>query len=373
MKKSIIDNLNSPIIAMSVFLALWGSLAVFNVTFVREEHYFFALKQIVWIFFALIILLISANLDSEFYFRFKYYFFSVFFVLLWGVLFFGIAINGMRGWYSFEGHILMQPSELSKPIFILCIASFLTSSDYKTKISKIKEYFIYLFIGLLWIVPVLLQPDYGTALVYIISLFLLYWCLGGRISFLAISMLLAGVFFIFVVANEPYVLDRLRGFISPTEHSATSGWHILQYQNTLARGGFVGQDWGANLWSQVYLPNPYSDSIFASIGEALGFLGLLPIFAVIAVWMSWGFLKATQLDDLRRSAVVYGLVGMLVIQAMLHISVTVGIFPPTGVTLPMFSYGGSSLSATMFSIGMTVSMLRDGCKYTLDRPCTKRF
>ncbi len=212
----------------------------------------------------------------------------------------------------------------------------------------------------LWIFPIILKPDYGTALVYLSIVFLLYWTMAGRIDFLIYAAIIIFILMIIIVMKEPYVLERIKGFWDPEKNEMKSGWHILQYQKTLARGGFTGLSWGKGIWSQVYLPNAYSDSIFATLGEAIGFIGLMPILAVIIAWLFWGILKARKLMDLRKCAIAYGLILILVIQSILHISVTVGLFPPTGITLPMFSYGGSSLSATMLCIGITLSMLKSG-------------
>jgi cell division protein FtsW len=161
-----------------------------------------------------------------------------------------------------------------------------------------------------------------------------------------------------VFFTKPYVLERILAFIDPLTDPTGAGWHILQFKYTLARGGLAGRDWGGAVWSNAYLPLSYSDSTFASLTESVGFMGAMPVIIGFCILAYLCYCLSLAVDGEGRRIFVFS-VGMLVAaQAFLHMSVNVGLFPPTGITMPMFSYGGSSLVSTMFGFGMVLSAAR---------------
>jgi cell division protein FtsW (lipid II flippase) len=187
----------------------------------------------------------------------------------------------------------------------------------------------------------------GFLIVFMIS--------GERLLFLFPGIIagLAGAVWIFF--QKPYVWRRFLAFLDPSIDPRGSGWHILQFKYALARGGFSGRDWGGAVWSNAYLPFSYSDSTFASLTESVGFVGALPVIIGYCVLAYLCYRLSLSTREKSRRVFVFS-VGMLVAaQALLHMSVNVGLFPPTGVTLPLFSYGGSSLISTMLGFGMVLS------------------
>jgi cell division protein FtsW len=157
------------------------------------------------------------------------------------------------------------------------------------------------------------------------------------------------------VLRHSYVADRIIGFLDPAADPFGKGWHLLQCQHALARGGLWGTGWGGALWSHAYLPLAHSDSAFAAMGEALGWTGCLPVVILFPLLAYLGCrLVAASPDPVAR---LYGQAFAMTIaaQGLLHLSVNTGLFPVTGVTLPFFSYGGSSLLSLMLGFGILIS------------------
>jgi cell division protein FtsW len=210
---------------------------------------------------------------------------------------------------------------------------------------------------LLWILPIALQPDFGTVLVYVFTFAVLYWAMGGPLLHLLVSGLLAAPAAGLALATHPYLIDRLTAFLNPHAYANTAGWHLLQFRRALAAGGLTGQGWG-HRQTQVHLPLGYSDSIFANTAEAIGFIGVLPLVLIVLAWVVYGVRRGAQCREPFAKAVVLGMVILLAGQAFIHLSVNLGLCPTTGITLPLISYGGSSLLASLTAVGIVEAVGR---------------
>ena len=337
-------------------LGAWGCLAIYNATFHLASAFHFVGRQVVWLVPGTIALLITSGQGPEAYRRGAPVIGGITYALLWLVLLFGIRVNGMRGWFAWHG-IFLQPSELAKPAFVLALALLFERTRAHAG-SWTRGYAPLLALVVVWVAPIVLQPDFGAVLVYVFTFAAMYWGAGGRTKHLAISGLAAVPLVILALQQNPYVQRRVLAFFRPEAYAHTSGWHILQFQRTLASGGLTGRSWGHGLWSQAYLPLGYSDSIFASTAEAIGFLGVVPIVLAILAWVVYGVCRARLATGVFTRAVVIGMVAMLAGQAFIHLSVTLGLLPPTGVTLPLVSYGGSSLLSSLAGVGIVEGVFR---------------
>ncbi len=351
---------DSPGIVFCVLLALTGCLAIFNATFHTPHPYYFVYRQLVWLGLGTVAMLGLSMLRPAMLRAATLPLTIGTLVLLYALLPLGETINGMRGWYKLDlpslepvfSPILIQPGELAKPVFILSLAYLLPLSGAALGPTW-RQYLCYMALGCIWLLPIFMQPDFGTLTVYVMAFFIVYWVQGGRLQHLAVSALAAIVVAVVAIRLHPYVLTRFQGFANPAADPRGAGWHILQFQATLANGGLTGS--GQPVWAQNYLPLGYSDSIFATLAESVGFLGLTPVLLLLAGWLLYTMRLSHRQDDRRQAAVVLGLGTMIAAQALLHISVTLGILPPTGITFPLLSYGGSSLLATMMSVGIILA------------------
>ncbi|NOY74861.1 MAG: FtsW/RodA/SpoVE family cell cycle protein, partial [Kiritimatiellaeota bacterium] len=254
---------------------------------------------------------------------------------------------------------LVQPSEIAKPVFLFSLSSLFAG---KRGLKGARLAALMMLLTFFWTFPIALQPDFGTLTVYIMGFIVVYIVSGGKLIFLLPGFLFALAGSVWVFIRSPYVLERVLAFLDPSADPTGSGWHILQFKYTLARGGFSGRDWGGAVWSNAYLPLSYSDSTFASLTESVGFAGATPVIIGYCVLAYLCYRLSLLAKGESRRVFIFS-VGMLVAaQAFLHMSVNVGLFPPTGITLPMFSYGGSSLISTMFGFGMALSAAKTAGK-----------
>jgi cell division protein FtsW len=269
----------------------------------------------------------------------------------------------MRGWFAislpgtgwFET-IYLQPSELAKPIFALFLARLCLLRDDDTAPTW-RHFGLCAALAAPWFVAIALQPDFGTLLVYLGTFTIIYWLRGGPPRHLFAAGAILVPFAALLVTRVEYIRRRLEGFLDPAAHAQGSGWHIIQYKLTLASGGLAGQPVEDALWARNYLPLGHTDSVFATVGETLGFLGLLPILAGLGIWFAYGFYHSRRCDNVTATTTIAAITCLIGIQALIHISVTVGLLPPTGVTLPFLSYGGSSLVSCCLAVGILQSFV----------------
>ncbi len=344
----------TPVTVICLSLGVLGCIAVYNATFHLEHPFEYAGRQVVWLLVGAVALLFMAGRHRTACRRAAPWGGAILYLMLWLVLRYGISVNGMRGWFAWRG-VFFKPSEVAKPFFVLLLAMLLEKTAHTRRDFR-RGLLPCVILLVVWIVPVALQPDFGTVLVYICTFTLLCLCAGTPALHLAAvgaGMIPAAAA---VVAATPYLRNRLAAFLDPASHATSAGWHITQFQQTLASGGLTGQSWGKGLWTQNYLPFGYSDSIFAAIGEAVGFLGLLPLVALLLAWIVYGYRRIQSAESYFEAAAITGMTSILAVQAFLHLSVNLGMFPPTGITLPLISYGGSSLLATVLAVGVVESM-----------------
>lgn len=345
-----------PLVATVLTLATWGCVAIYNSTFFyRGANADLPAKQLLWLGVGLLVMAISATIPAKIYLKTTRFFTILALSSLWLVLFTGISQNGMRGWFMI-GSITIQPSELIKAFYILHLAQrFYQPGDPQTV--PWKDDLKRAALCGLWLLPIALQPDFGTLLIYGLTAALLFFIQGGnwrRLLGLSTAGLAIGLY---GIIRHPYIFKRFTAFLNPEADAANTGWHILQNLHTLASGGLNGRSLGHGEWTQTYLPNPYHDSIFASFAESVGFLGILPIFLILLFFLVFAYRRALVTENGIHRGIIIGLATTLLIQSLLHISVIVNVMPPTGLPLPFFSYGGSSMVSSCLILGMLFSFI----------------
>jgi cell division protein FtsW (lipid II flippase) len=340
----------------ALFVTLWGCVAIHAATANAERATHFVVRQLLWLSVGLGVFAAARAVPFETYRRRVAWFVGIPYLALWLVLLAGIRINGMRGWFAWHG-LFCQPSELCKPVFVLSVTVVLLR--FRDGASGRPGLLPVAGCALAWLLPLALQPDFGAVLVYGIALVVLYWCLGGRFRHLLVGFGAAVCGAVLVLWRYPYVRRRFVAFLDPDRYATGSGWHMLQFRRSLAAGGWFGNSWEMGSWSRAYLPLGHSDSVFAGMAELVGFVGLLPFVVLILAWVVYAHSRASRCSRPENAGVIFGLGAMVAGQAFVHLSVNLGLLPPTGITLPLVSYGGSSLAATMVAFGMLESAWRD--------------
>ncbi len=341
------------IVYVTIFLmGLWGCLAIYNATVFTLHPFYNSLKQLLWLIIGLLTLFVSSKIPFWIYYKLLIPLGILSYLSLILVLFCGKEVHSMTGWFIF-GPVYIQPSEFTKIPFIMILSLFVCKKE-----QNIKLFLMSILFTVLWILPIILQPDFGTMIVYLSGGFVVYWLGGIKKQYLiAISFLLC-IILGFIIYMHPYMIGRLEGFINPGDDFLGKGWHITQLRYTLARGGFWGNNLGNALWSNSYLPLAYSDSAFASLTESVGFIGSFPVIIGFTSIIFITYKLAMTIDNKFQQIVIISLITLSVIQAFIHISVNLTFFPTTGITLPFISYGGSSLVSTCLSFGIALSAVR---------------
>jgi cell division protein FtsW len=202
------------------------------------------------------------------------------------------------------------------------------------------------------------EPDMGTAAVMVMAMFVYFHIAGLRLRHLSAAALVGLAGASAMIAQHPYQVARLIGFLKRAELPTQEGYQVTQCLIALGSGGLTGRGYCGSVWKYFYLPAAITDSILAVIGEELGLLATWAVVALFA-WLVWRGLKvAGRATDRFSGLVAAGVTCFLGVQAMLNIAVATHTLPSTGVPLPFVSYGGSSLLFSLIGVGLLLNVSR---------------
>ncbi|MEO8073161.1 MAG: putative lipid II flippase FtsW [Acidobacteriota bacterium] len=263
-------------------------------------------------------------------------------------------INGARRWIRFPG-FSFQPSEIAKIALPIFLAYFLTKNE--EVIGDLKETVMpcLLVLGGLGAL-IMFEPDLGTTIVLCAIFVTVYFAAGAKILHLAAvggSLLLIGVC---ALVFAPWRMERLMAFLDPFAHSDDTGYQVVQGLYAIGSGGIVGEGFAKGQQKLFYLPYPYSDFIFAVVGEELGLIGTLAVVVAFGLLLWRGARAALLAPDRFGQLLGMGIITGIVVQALFNISVVISILPAKGIPLPFISYGGSSIVVTLFAVGILLNI-----------------
>jgi rod shape determining protein RodA len=334
--------------------------SILGVAFIySSSHYLpgnYYVKQIFWIILSSIALFLFLTIDYATLITYSIYLYIVFIGILGGLLFFGTSVSGTRRWIKFP-FSNFQPSEVTKIMIILLLAH-LFAKFRKDHLSAGKG-----FLGVAIIaVPaflIALQPDLGTAFSYI-PILLAAFILAGLNKKTIIGILVAGLIlgiFGWSFALKDYQKKRLTSLISPSQDPLGSGYHILQSKIAIGSGGFLGKGFGKGTQSQLrFLPARHTDFIFSVIGEEFGFLGVMLIILSYSFLLWRLFQSVGHSRDRAGVYIIFMVAIMIAFQFLINLMMVIGLFPISGIPLPLFSYGGSSLLTTYLGIALVLNI-----------------
>jgi cell division protein FtsW len=267
---------------------------------------------------------------------------------------FGQAINGTRRWFRI-GPLSFQPVELAKFALVLYLASFLTRRAEAIR-SFWQGLFPILLVAGTMALLTFVQPDLGNSLALVVLTLVLAYLAGARVKHMAWVAAAALPLVALAVALKPYRWRRMVTFVNPWDDPQGSGFQIIQSFLALGSGGLTGRGLGGSKQKLFYLPEPYTDFIFAIVGEELGLLGALGVIALFAVLIWRGLRVGLRAPDPFGSYLALGLTVMLATQTLVNLGVVMGALPTKGLPLPFVSFGGSALLMTMFSAGVLLNI-----------------
>ncbi len=321
-------------------------------TFGSSTHFF--LKQLIFVVISLFFALVVGKTKPTFWYKYAYsinYFFT-FLVLLTLADFSGESVNGSSRWLG-TSSIRFQPGEFVK--VSLLMASVKYFYDFSSMDNRVRLRNLACLLSPL--VILILQPDFGTfSICMAIIAFACFLSEFPRKYFYSLLALSLGGGWLILI-SESYRVKRLLSFMDPWSDPQRSGFQIIQSYLGFANGHFFGQGLGNSHEKLFYLPEAYNDFIFSVIGEELGFVGVLSIVLLFVSFVYMGLKMAMQLSQKLNQTVIITIVFVIGLQAFLNMGVVLGLLPTKGLNLPFISYGGSSMLANFWLIGLVFAFL----------------
>ena len=264
------------------------------------------------------------------------------------------AINGARRWIRFPG-LSFQPSEIAKVAVPVFLAYFLTKNE-KT-IGELKETLLPcagVLIGLCGLI--LAEPDLGTVIVLATVFIVVYFTAGAKMLHLLPAIASCLVVGGLALLLSPFRRARILAFLNPWENADGAAYQVVQGLYAIGSGGVLGEGFAQGQQKLFYLPYPYSDFIFAVVGEELGLIGTLAVVIAFGLLLWRGTRAALNAPDRFGTLLGIGIITGLITQALFNISVVISILPAKGIPLPFISYGGSSIVVTLFGVGILLNI-----------------
>jgi cell division protein FtsW len=263
---------------------------------------------------------------------------------------YGESIKGAKRWiFGF------QPSEIAKNMIVFYLAYSL--NRMRPDLDRfVKGYLLHLGILAVIVTLVLFQPAFSTSMMIFVIGYSMFYISGMKVRHLSASMILIIPAVIFMALFQSYRIDRIKTFFDPSEDVSGKGWQVEQSLIGFGNGGFLGVGLGESRQKEFYLPEPHNDFIFSIIGDELGLAGTLLLVLAYVFIMFRGFSIAVKAKDFFGFLLASGITLTVVIYSLFNMCITLGLVPPTGLPLPLVSYGGTSLIMTMYSLGVLLNI-----------------
>ena len=361
-----------PFLILVLVLLAVGLICMFSASYVYAyyndgDSYFYIKKQMIFALIGVAAMLAASCLDYHFWHRIAIPLMAVSVVLLIVVRVMP-ASNGIHRWIRLPGIGQFQPSEVAKFAMILLFAHLISLNQDRMKSFKV-GFLPFIVTLILVALLVIIEPHLsGTILIVGIGLVMMF--VGGtRPLYLGVTLAggLGAVYY--MVAVKHYEYDRIEVWLHPFESFAgelrNKAWQTVQSLYAIGSGGLLGQGLGSSRQKHLFLPEPQNDFVFAVVCEELGFVGAVIIILLFAVLIWRGFVIGFKAKDKFGSLLAIGLTAQIGLQVMLNLAVVSNLFPNTGISLPFFSYGGTSLVMLLGQMGIVLSVSRGLQKKTL--------
>lgn len=270
----------------------------------------------------------------------------------------GIGVNhgGAQRWIDL-GPFNFQPSEVAKTALVLFLArSIVLRRDQLG--SFVRGLLPHLLIVALYVGFVIVQPDFGTAVILVLVAGMMLYCGGARTGHLVGLALAAVPLAVFAIVHWPYRLQRVLAFLDPWKYSQTLAYQLWQSLIAVGSGGLTGVGFGESQQKMFFLPAAHTDFIFALISEELGAVGAIVVLLLFAIVLVRGIRVSIRHPDPFGSMLAFGITVVIVMEALVNIGVVLGLLPTKGLALPFLSYGGSALIGTLLQLGILSSLSR---------------
>lgn len=323
-----------------------------------DSKEYFLTRQLIWAVVGIFAMLIVSRLDYRRVAQFSpiMMLLSIILLILVRIPGIGSYINDSWRWFNF-GFASFQPSEMAK-LSIILFFSFSLSKKNEILQSFWKGFVPYLLIIGVIDFLLIIEPHYSATILITVVAVIIMFSAGAKIwhfiviSFLAIPL---GVYFAF---SEEYRVKRILTFLDPFADPTDSGYQIVNSLYAIGSGGLFGKGIGQSVQKNLYIPEPHNDFIFSILAEELGFLGSITVLSLFLVLIWRGIRVAMHAQDTLGSLIAVGVTSLIAVQVIVNVAVVTSSIPATGMPLPFFSYGGSSLAFLLVGIGMLLNISR---------------
>ena len=347
-----------------ITISIFGIIMIYSASYVWAEYKFndpfkYAKHQTLFFIIGTILMYLISKINYKIYQKYSNIILLICIILLILVAIPGIGIvrNGSRSWFGI-GSFGIQPSEFTKLALIIFTSKYLIKNEKNLKNVK-KGVIPILLIVLLIFGLIMLQPDFGTGTIIVVSIISLLFIAGVNLKFFIKLGIIGMIGVIILIAIAPYRLARIISFLNPWSDPLGSGFQIIQSLYAIGPGGLFGYGFLNSRQKHFYLPEPQTDFIFSIISEEFGFLGIIIVTTLFLIIILKGYSIAKKTSDKFGKFLAFTITFQIAFQTLLNLMVVVGLIPVTGVTLPFLSYGGSSLLITMTSMGVLLNISKN--------------
>ncbi len=355
------SKIDKVLMVVTALLLLFGLIMIYSTTSIlaKEEYgssFYFLEKQLVWLLVGLILAGVISLLRRPYYLHKSVVIAVITFAIIGLILvFFSGKINNTYRWIRWGG-LSIQPSEFAKIAVVMYLAFVLSKETNDVNdIKKLGVLLIPLFVVELLILK---EPDLGSFFLVLVIALVMLFVAGLKFRYFFVGSLFLAPFLYWIIQMNPGKIKRILAFLNPEEYTGTYAFQALQSVYAVGSGGIFGKGLGNSTQKLYFLPYAYSDFIYAIVGEEAGLLGAVVVIGLFLLFLIRGIHIAKYSGNRHTYLLVVGLTFLIVFQAMINISVTLGIFPTKGMPLPFISNGGSSLIASLIITGIILNVSR---------------
>ena len=332
-----------------------------------DDSYSYFRKQAGFAIVGVIAMLFISKIDYRFWKKFYKiaYIGSIILLLMVVIPKIGVEAGGARRWINLG--VRFQPSELAKIGLIIFYASYL--SDHKDELRDFKKGFIKPYLVPIVLILILVQDHLSATIIIVLVVGIMMLMAGVRPMYFATvgsATAVAGVAGLYAMAKftskGAFRIARITSFLNPWADKQGDGWQVIQSLYAIGSGGLFGVGLGQSKQKYLYISEPHTDFIFAVLAEELGFVGCAIVIALFGIFIWRGVLAAMKAPDMFGSLVAVGITSLIGLQAIINIAVVTSSMPVTGMPLPFFSYGVTSLLILLCSVGILLNISRAGSK-----------
>lgn len=337
------------------FIILYSSSSMLAFENFGDGLYFIK-RQIVAFLFGIVVAFAASKVPPEKYLKYTPIIFGLLLMLMILPYIPGLGhmSGGARRWIRL-GSYSFQPGEYAKVLLVLLLASGFS----RVKELKVGDFFQKLLLPLIPMILLVMQPDFGSFMVCTSVILVMLFLANFPVMYLIGAFLSTIPLAYFLVISKPYRMARVMSFLNPWDYQDKGGFQVIQGFVGMRAGGLLGVGLGNSQEKLQFLPSAHNDFVLAIIGEELGFIGIVGLLVAFMVLCFLGFTLAKGASTFYQKLCAVGLISLLSLQALLHFGVNLGLLPTKGLNLPFVSYGGSSLIASMFLIGVFLSMSKN--------------